>query len=105
LGKGGKALWRAVLSENRQLRKASQREVLEMACRARDRADELRQQIDERGVVVPCGDGGNSVKANPLLNLEAIAQNQVTKFLRQLHVLDDERDRRMGRPPNMKPSA
>jgi hypothetical protein len=100
---GGKALWKAVLSENPHIRKASQREVLLQACRARDRADQLAAEIAARGVEVPCANGGT--KANSLLTNEAISQNAVVKFLARLGVLDEEPNKRMGRPPNLRPSA
>jgi hypothetical protein len=103
LAEGGATLWRAILSETR-FRKAAQLEVLRQACLCRDKADRLRQQIEDTGDVAYC-DGG-SMKNNPLLNAEAIAQNQVVTFLAKLGVLDDgDNESRMGRPPNQKPSA
>jgi hypothetical protein len=102
LGPGGRALWKAVLSENPSIRKASQREVLLMACRARDRADEIAAEIAVRGLEIELL---NSVKSNPLLTAEAVAQGLVVRFLARLGVLDEPADKRTGRPPNLRPSA
>jgi hypothetical protein len=102
LAEGGAELWRSIMAEAR-FRKAGQLEVLRQACRARDRADRLRREIELLGDANHTAAG--DLKSNPLLAAEAIAQNQVVNFLRTLGVLVDEQDKpRMGRPPNQRPS-
>jgi hypothetical protein len=69
--------------------------LLELACRALDRAETLRQRIDKDGELIP---SPNGMKAHPLLREELGNRTFIARTLQRLG-LDREPVLPVGRPP------
>lgn len=94
LGREGRALWDRVHREY-LIEDAGGITLLELACRAADRAAECRAKIDKDGLTVETGKG---VYPHPLLKHELQAQAFIARTLQRL-ALDLEPIRSPGRPP------
>jgi P27 family predicted phage terminase small subunit len=72
--------------------------LLELLCRAWDRAEEARQRLDEEGLTVATRDGG--MRAHPLCSVERDARLAVCRILRELDLdLEMPASTRVGPPP------
>jgi P27 family predicted phage terminase small subunit len=60
--------------------------LLELLCRAWDRAEEARQRLDQEGLTTVTRDGG--LKAHPLIAVERDARLAVCRILRELDAAD-----------------
>jgi hypothetical protein len=93
LGKCGMALWRAVTSEY-DIADSGGREMLAEACAALDRAESLREQIDNDGEIVRTKTG---LRDHPGLKHELANRSFVVRTLARLG-LDVEAVKPVGRP-------
>ena len=94
LAEAGRRLWNAVTADF--FLEPWHIDMLEQACRALDRAETCRVQIEAEGVTVT--DRFMQVKPHPLLPAERDARSQFRQFYRELK-LDEDEPRPMGRPP------
>ena len=94
LGPSGQKLWTAITSEY-SIADAGGVEMLVQACRALDRAEACREQIDRDGEVVATKNGP---REHPLLKPELACRAFSVRTLQRLG-LDVEPVRPIGRPP------
>jgi len=94
LGKHGTTLWRAIMSEY-QIEDSGGIEMLTAACQQLDRAESLREQIDQDGDIIRSKAG---LREHPGLKHELAARSFVVRTLARLG-LDSEAIKPIGRPP------
>jgi phage terminase small subunit len=95
----GTALWRSILTQ-RRLTTQTELAILEQACHAYQRAESLREQIDDAGELLASEVG--TIKANPCIALELQARALCARLLDRLNPAEDKRG--PGRPANRRPS-
>jgi hypothetical protein len=95
LGPNGTRLWTRVQSEYR-VSDCGGVELLTQACRALDRAERCRAQIDSEGETI-MGRGG--LRDHPLLRHELAARAFVARTLTRLGIDSEPVRSRPGRPP------
>jgi hypothetical protein len=93
-------LWRSILTQ-RRITNRTELAILEHACQCHSRAESLRRLIAIEGELIATAEGNS--KVNGLLTIELQARALCSRLLGKLVV--PEQPTRMGRPPNMKPSA
>ena len=93
LGKHGTSLWRAIMDEY-EIEDAGGVELLTTACQQLDRAESLREQIDQDGDIVRTK---ASMREHPGLKHELAARSFVVRTLARLG-LDVEAVKPVGRP-------
>ena len=93
LGKHGTTLWRAIMSEY-QIEDSGGIEMLTAACQQLDRAESLREQIDQDGDIIRSKAG---LREHPALKHELAARSFVVRTLARLG-LDVEAIKPVGRP-------
>jgi hypothetical protein len=93
LGQAGMTLWGQVMSEY-DIKDSGGLEMLCLACQSLDRAEALREQIDDDGEVIRSKAG---IKDHPALKHELAARAFVVKTLHRLG-LDVEPIKAVGRP-------
>ena len=94
LGEHGASLWQSVMSEY-QIVDSGGLEMLTAACQQLDRAESLREQIDEDGEIIRTKSG---MREHPGLKHELAARSFVVRTLGRLG-LDIEAVKPVGRPP------
>jgi hypothetical protein len=94
LGKPGADFWRKVVREY-HFDDTGSLMLLELACQALDRAESLRQRIDQDGEMIP---SPNGLRAHPLLKEELNNRTFLARTLARLG-LDREPIQMLGRPP------
>ena len=94
LAESGRRLWAAVVDSF--VLEAYHLDVLEQCCRALDRAEACRVQIEAEGVTVV--DRFGQTKPHPLLPAERDARSAFRMLYREMK-LDEDEPRPMGRPP------
>lgn len=95
LGKAGKALWRAVMTDQ-PIDEGHSREQLAIACEAADRAAEARAAIVRDGAYI---DGRFGIKAHPALAVERDARIRQLRALRELGLDLESPSESSRRPP------
>jgi hypothetical protein len=95
LGPVGQALWARINAEYR-IEDAGGRELLGLACLARDRAATCREQIDQDGELLKTKNG---FREHPLLRAELAAMAFCVKTLRALGLDVEPLRATSGRPP------
>jgi hypothetical protein len=94
LGRTGRDLWSRVHREFK-LSDAGSLETLQQACEALDRAQALREQIDNDGSMIPTRGG---MRAHPCLKGELACRAFIVRTLGRLGLHQDS-TRPVGRPP------
>jgi P27 family predicted phage terminase small subunit len=97
LGNHGQALWNRVTNEY-AVEDAAGRELLTLACQALDRAESLRQTIDNDGELLHTRTG--HVKEHPALRHELASRAFVAKMLLRLGLDVEPMRPGPGRPPS-----
>lgn len=95
LGKAGATLWSAIVTEY-DVSDAGGRQLLMLACQALDRAEALREQIDEEGEIV--SDAKGNRRDHPGLKHELQNRSFVAKSLSRLGLSLEMPVRGVGRP-------
>jgi hypothetical protein len=94
LGSFGAELWRSIVHEW-NVEGSGAQAILLQACQAADRAETMRQQIEDSGELVAAGRNGH--KANPLIMPEIAARALVARLLARLGVFGYRREKRPGK--------
>ncbi|MFH0297221.1 P27 family phage terminase small subunit [Bradyrhizobium sp. 31Argb] len=100
LGEHGRRLWRDVVAEW-DLSNVSDLAILEQAAQAYDRAERMRLLIADQGEMIATATG--STKPNGCIALELTARALCSRLIGKLHLSDEPKRDRPGRPPNNAP--
>jgi hypothetical protein len=95
LGKAGASLWASIIAEY-DVSDSGGRELLLLACQALDRAESLREQIDDEGDIV--SDAKGNRRDHPGLKHELQNRSFVAKALARLGLNLETPVRGVGRP-------
>ena len=95
LGAPGRRFWRRVV-ESFELEQYHL-DICEQCCRALDRAESAREQIEREGMTLV--DRFGQPKPHPLLAAERDARSAFRQLYRELGLDDDQESHEIGRPP------